>query len=495
MPENATASDYLQLYFNDEFWSLLVTETNRFADQYLAANRDTLPRHSLARKWKVVGTAEMKVFIGLYFLMGIVWKPELDQYWCKDPYTSTPGFGQSMSRDRWLTILQFLHYSNNETADAADKVNKIRPLITLLTRRFQEVYTPSSHISIDEELVAWKGRLSFRQFIPSKRARFGIKVFALCEDSGYLYNFVVYVGKDNMTFDAAAVRNLGASGAVVAHLMQPLNNKGYKLFIDNWYSSIPLALHLSQNGTGVCGTVRRNRVGLPKQLTNYAGLRKGQFVHRSNDGMVFVKLRDTKEVCFLSTMHRADVTASGKHDRQGRAISKLSLVQDYNRFMGGVDRNDEMVSFYTSARKSYKWYKKLAGHIMEEAFLNAYLLQKKNGGSLSHYDFVRVACSELIDAGKLVLSEARAAADADHVAAAVQPPSVANHIRLTGRHFSDLIPPTPKKATPQKRCIVCTARGVRKESRYHCEDCPGSPGLCAGPCYKTFHTKRDYGQL
>ena len=62
-------------------------------------------------------------------------------------------------------------------------------------------------------------------------------------------------------------------------------------------------------------------------------MRKGQFVNRSNDGMVFVKLRDTKEVCFLSTMHRADVTASGKCDRQGRAISKLSLVQDYNRFM------------------------------------------------------------------------------------------------------------------------------------------------------------------
>ena len=91
-----------------------------------------------------------------------------------------------------------LHYSNNETADAANKVNKIRPLITLLTCRFQEVYTPSSHISIDEELVAWKGRLSFRQFIPSKRARFGIKVFALCEDSGYLYNFVMYVGQHDL---------------------------------------------------------------------------------------------------------------------------------------------------------------------------------------------------------------------------------------------------------------------------------------------------------
>ena len=36
-----------------------------------------------------------------------------------------------------------------------------------------------------------------------------------------------------------------------------------------------------------------------------------------------------------------------------RDISKLFLEQDYNRFMGGVDWNDEIVSFYTSARKSY----------------------------------------------------------------------------------------------------------------------------------------------
>ena len=134
---------------------------------------------------------------------------------------------------------------------------------------------------------------------------------------------------------------------------------------------------------------------------------------------------------------------------------------------------------------------------MEEAFLDAYLLLKKNGGSLSHYDFLCILCSELIGAGKLALSEAHSAAGAAAGAAAAQPPPAANHVQLTGCHFSDLVPPTPKKATPQKCCIACTACGVRQESRYHCEDCPGLPGLCPGPgpCYKVFYNKHDYVQL
>ena len=58
-------------------------------------------------------------------------------------------------------------------------------------------------------------------------------------------------------------------------------------------------------------------------------------------------------------------------------VRKLALVQDYNRFKGGVDRDDEMLSLYTSVRKSYKLYKMLAGHVMEECLLTAYMIQKK----------------------------------------------------------------------------------------------------------------------
>ncbi|XP_067943308.1 uncharacterized protein [Watersipora subatra] len=52
-------------------------------------------------------------------------------------------------------------------------------------------------ISLDESLLAWKGRLGFKQYIPSKRSRFGIEIFALCDAvSGYVHKLSVYIGDE-----------------------------------------------------------------------------------------------------------------------------------------------------------------------------------------------------------------------------------------------------------------------------------------------------------
>ena len=130
----------------------------------------------------------MKQFLGLYFLMGILKKPGIEMYWSKDPLFSTPIFTAIMTRNRFKLILKFLHFNNNRNAPRpndpnADKLYKLRPLLDHLYEKFQEVYTPNKYISIDESLLLWKGRLSFKQYIPLKRARFGIKTFMLCEDS------------------------------------------------------------------------------------------------------------------------------------------------------------------------------------------------------------------------------------------------------------------------------------------------------------------------
>ena len=56
-----------------------------------------------------------------------------------------------------------------------DKLFKLRPLLDHLFEKFQEVYVLARYISIDESLLLWKGRLPFNQYIPLKRARFGVK--------------------------------------------------------------------------------------------------------------------------------------------------------------------------------------------------------------------------------------------------------------------------------------------------------------------------------
>ena len=54
-----------------------------------------------------------------------------------------------------------------------DRLYKIRPAFEYL------VYLPGENIAVDEELVKYRGRLTFKQYIESKRARFGIKLFSL----------------------------------------------------------------------------------------------------------------------------------------------------------------------------------------------------------------------------------------------------------------------------------------------------------------------------
>ena len=57
--------------------------------------------------------------------------------------------------------------------------------------------------------------------------------------------------------------------------------------------------------------------------------------------------------------------------------SKLSLVNDYNKYMGGADRNDALNGNCTSVRKTYKWTIKVVIYFMEEAVLNTFILYNK----------------------------------------------------------------------------------------------------------------------
>ena len=67
-------------------------------------------------KWWDVTFDEMKVFIGLTLLMGLVKLPRLDLYWTKDSLFHVPLFKAVMDRDRYILILKFWHIADNDTA-------------------------------------------------------------------------------------------------------------------------------------------------------------------------------------------------------------------------------------------------------------------------------------------------------------------------------------------------------------------------------------------
>ena len=128
----------------------------------------------------------------------------------------------------------------------SDRLWKIRPAFDCLVDRFSSIFMPGKNLCIDERLLLWKGRLFFKQYIPKKCNRFGIKFFLLCDcETRYILHFFIYTGNQNAAPDV--VKKLGNSGAVVHSLLSSSYlDKGHILFVDNWYSS-PLFLDIFTN--------------------------------------------------------------------------------------------------------------------------------------------------------------------------------------------------------------------------------------------------------
>ena len=186
--------------------------------------------------------------------MAQVKKPKIQMNWSKRSIIETPIFRKCMPLRRFLHITNFLHFANNDATNNRDKLRKVTPVINHFNEKFKDVYVMEENIAIDESLVKFKGRVSCKQFNPSKRARFGIKFYKLCESaSDYCYNFKIYSGNDKTNLDYSA------SETVVMELLHSILDKGHTLYIDNWYSSTKLFPTLVRNGTNVLGTVSCNR--------------------------------------------------------------------------------------------------------------------------------------------------------------------------------------------------------------------------------------------
>lgn len=488
--------DYLRLFLTDPDFENMSTETNRYFSQNYDHNN--LSKYARLRNWQNTTPGEMKKWMGLIIATGLVDKPFLEKYWSTDSIIHTPLFGNTMPRDRFLNILCCFHLNDNTKAfargdDNYDPLFKIRPLYDAARDVFAQVYTPEQHLALDEGMVPWKGRLSFKVYIPNKPDKFGMKLYILCESmSGYICTFDVYTGKN---YDPNPDDNTthGHSYDVVMGTMRKLDllNKGYCVYTDNYYSSPTLFDDLNAEGTLAVGTVRLNRKEMPTAL-KVTKLKKGEAIFRQRGNLTAIKWKDKRDVSVLSTIHTGSFYITNRTERAtGDPIVIPTCILDYNKHMGGVDRADQLAKYYTITRKSFKWWKKLAMHVINMMITNAYILYKKMvPKALSQYDFRKEVARDLISA--------HAAIQCRKGRRIVGAPER----RLIERHFPSAIPSQEgaKKKNPSRKCVVCNtntgkrnAAGQprkRKETRYWCADCCAA--LCIDDCFKRYHTLKNY---
>ena len=78
------------------------------------------------------------------------------------------------------------------------KINSkpIRDVFEQWDLNLRDAYTPDPHMTVDEQLVCFRGRCPFRQYIPSKPEKYAIKIWAICEaKTSYAWKMQVCTGK------------------------------------------------------------------------------------------------------------------------------------------------------------------------------------------------------------------------------------------------------------------------------------------------------------
>ena len=92
---------------------------------------------------------------------------------------------------------------------------------------------------------------------------------------------------------------------------------------------------------------------------------------------------------------------TGYRKKQPVQFEKPTVILEYTKYMGGVDRADQYCGCYGFTRRSYKWWKKLFFWLLEVAVVNSYILysldKKESGEKLqTHLSYRRNLITQLV---------------------------------------------------------------------------------------------------
>ena len=305
MPKDPTSPlSLLKLFLSNPLVQKFVDYTNTYANQIIRSpniqKRMAEKERSMYKTWVDTNLDEMWVYISITSLIGIIKKPQYSLYWTNDPMFSTPIFSQLMSRTRFDQIRSMVHYSDPINFDPYDSMKKLRVMIDDLGAKFADVYTPEKNLCIDEYLSLWKGRLPFKIYIPSKRERYGIKIYMNCESATrYLLGFIIYTGADTNYGDAGTMRftqpfdEHKSPSKVLLSLLRKYTNKSYTVTLDNLYSSPELASCLLNQKIDSYGTLRKKQ-GLPKDFWSWKPIKGDKPMKQYCGDMIALRWNDNK---------------------------------------------------------------------------------------------------------------------------------------------------------------------------------------------------------
>ena len=472
----------------------ITAETNRYAKSKL--DGVTLRPNSIWRTWTDVSVEELQAYLGVVLNMALNDKCDVKHYFSHNWLDYMPFFGSVFSRTRFLQIHWMLHVSPPPpTSDAAPSSDatpttnkrgaKVEHVVKHMKQKVLENFIPSCDIAIDESTIGFKGRICFRMYNPQKPTKWGMRVYVLADSAtGYVCCFEPYYGKP--TTDSLARPTMQFTSRIVLHLCDELllaaDGNGYHLFTDRFYTGFDLSMELLKMNVYLTGTVMKNRKHLPANVKKLKQKKHEvtTFVH--NDTVMVLGWQDKRQVLMLSTYHDAATETVQQRTRSGvQEIVKPTVIVNYTRRMGAVDRADHYCASYGFMRKSLKWWRKVFFWLLEVAVVNSYILFKHNqtDKTIRHLKYRKNLIRQLVGSQRHIAQRPGRRSSLDE------------EERLTKKpHFIEQLP-----RNNTKDCAVCSDRktpGMRRKTVYCCKTCTRKPGLHPGDCFEKYHTKTIY---
>ena len=407
---------------------------------------------------KPTNECEIKAFIGLLYLAGMFHsnRQNLRDLWQTDG-TGVDIFRNTMSINRFQFLMVCLRFDNIENRKdrlAIDKLAPVRGILDKFIENCKQAYTPSQYLTIDEKLESFRGRCAFKQYMPNKPAKYGVKVQALVDArSYYVLNLEVYAGKQPE--GPYSVSNSPID--IVERLIQPISGSNRNVTFDNWYTSYELMIKLlKEHKLTSVGTLRKNKRCIPAQFLTVQNREQktSLFGYQKDITLLSYVPKKNKNVLLLSTMHHDGAVDEATGDK-----NLPEIISFYNFTKSGVDVVDELSASYNVSRNSRRWPLTLVFSLLNAAAINALVIYRENNQDfkLGRRLFIKMLGFELIH---------------DHISERKNNPRIPRSIRQNIAHFGQDAPAVPPAKVPKLmgRCSVCPRSRDRK-TKYFCSNC------------------------
>lgn len=182
-----------KLFMSDPIIDIIILHTN----QEIAKQRRNY--NCLNHTISDITREEFSALLGLLVLSAAMKTNHLTTTILFDRSYSGDRFLATMSEAKFKFLMNCLRVDDRVTREQRLVGNKLAPISDIweiLLKYCRDNYKASTYVTIDEQLVGFRGNCSFRMYIPSKTNKYGIKIVEMCDNSTkYLLDAIIYVGK------------------------------------------------------------------------------------------------------------------------------------------------------------------------------------------------------------------------------------------------------------------------------------------------------------